>query len=223
MAKDALTIFSYTEDPGDNPSRPSDADTFVAPINPERFSHRRTVRFNEEENASDKGDTAQNQGYGEDTVTFDLVFDGTGAIPEVEDDVVTYIEKLEKVAYDYESEIHMPRYLVMVWGEFGFKCKLQSLSVEYQLFKPDGTPLRAKASLTLRGHLSPKARELKGDSRSPDLTRIRTIRQGDALPLLCQEFYGSPLYYLQVAEANSLSSFRDLEVGSQLIFPPLER
>ena len=50
-----------------------------------------------------------------------------------------------------------------------------------------------------------------------------TIREGDSLPLLCKEVYGKMDYYLQVAEHNGLTNFRELEVGSTIELPPLQR
>ncbi|GAB4411232.1 MAG: hypothetical protein OHK0039_16230 [Bacteroidia bacterium] len=218
-----LTIYSYASDPGDSPSKPSAADTFVAPINPERFTRSRTVRFNEDNPSSDKGTNMQAQGYGEDQVSFDLILDGTGAIPEIDKEVAEYIEQLEKIAYEYDGEAHQPRYLIMVWGDFGFKCKLATLNIEYNLFKADGSPLRAKASLTLQGKLSTVTQQLQADPRSPDLTRVHTVREGDSLPVLCEKYYKNHRYYVQVAEANGLAGFRDLVPGMQIVFPPIAR
>jgi hypothetical protein len=38
---------------------------------------------------------------------------------------------------------------------------------------------------------------------------------------MCNSIYGSSAYYIEVARANGLTDFRDLVVGSQLLFPPL--
>ncbi|HEU6454372.1 MAG TPA: peptidoglycan-binding protein, partial [Roseateles sp.] len=59
--------------------------------------------------------------------------------------------------------------------------------------------------------------------QSPDLTHKRVVKAGDRLPLLCNEIYGTPHLYLQVAAANGLDDFRNLAPGTQLFFPPLEK
>jgi len=41
------------------------------------------------------------------------------------------------------------------------------------------------------------------------------------LPLMCQTIYDSPAYYLQVARFNNLVDFRNLEPGTEIIFPPV--
>jgi nucleoid-associated protein YgaU len=57
--------------------------------------------------------------------------------------------------------------------------------------------------------------------KSPDLTHIRIVREGDTLPGLCEDIYNDPAYYLEVARFNRLGSFRNLEIGSEIYFPQL--
>ena len=49
------------------------------------------------------------------------------------------------------------------------------------------------------------------------------VVDGDTLPLLCREIYGSASYYLRVAQVNRLDDFRNLTAGQELIFPPFAR
>jgi hypothetical protein len=39
---------------------------------------------------------------------------------------------------------------------------------------------------------------------------------------MCQQIYGDPRYYLQVARFNGLKNYRRLAVGQELLFPPLK-
>jgi nucleoid-associated protein YgaU len=48
------------------------------------------------------------------------------------------------------------------------------------------------------------------------------VRDGDTLPLLCQRVYNDCGRYLEVARANKLANFRDLQPGTWLRFPPLK-
>jgi nucleoid-associated protein YgaU len=59
--------------------------------------------------------------------------------------------------------------------------------------------------------------------QSPDLTHVRLLRAGDSLPLLCHRIYGDAARCVQVAQANGLDSFRELEPGTRVVFPPLQR
>ena len=59
------------------------------------------------------------------------------------------------------------------------------------------------------------------NKQSPDMTHFVEVKAGDTLPLMCFRIYNDASYYLEVAKANGLSSFRRLKMGSFLYFPPL--
>jgi nucleoid-associated protein YgaU len=63
--------------------------------------------------------------------------------------------------------------------------------------------------------------EKKKAASSPDLTHLITVKAGDTLPLLCDRIYRDSGYYMEVARINGLSSFRNLQPGTTLKFPPL--
>ena len=49
------------------------------------------------------------------------------------------------------------------------------------------------------------------------------VKAGDNLPAMCRDIYGDASYYLQVAEINELTDFRNLSPGAKLLFPRLEK
>jgi nucleoid-associated protein YgaU len=53
------------------------------------------------------------------------------------------------------------------------------------------------------------------------LTHARTVEIGDRLPLMTHQIYDDQSYYLKVAKANGLTSFRKLTVGKDINFPPI--
>ena len=59
--------------------------------------------------------------------------------------------------------------------------------------------------------------------QSPDLTHVRLIKEGQDLPSLCNEVYGDPQLYVEVARANRLDNFRSLKPGTKVFFPPLQK
>lgn len=162
-----------------------------------------------------------------DRLDLELVFDGTGVLPpskpdrSTADGVADEIELFRQLVFTYDGNIHQPNYLKLIWGTLLFACRLKLLDLTYKLFKPDGSPLRATARASFIGFNDEETLALKANKSSPDLTHVRTVEAGDRLPLLCHEIYGSSAYYRQVARANRLTSFRRLEVGRQLVFPPL--
>lgn len=195
---------------------------FAVQINPERFTHNKSVKYKEAKGSETGGTASTMENIDPEKVSFDLYFDGTGAIPGSKS-VNSYLRSLKKIIYFYNGQIHAPNYIELIWGDFQFKCKLTSMDVDYTLFDTEGNPLRAKVKLSFEQHLTPPEVEAGANKNSPDLTHIKLVRIGDMLPLMCYEVYESSDYYLQVAEANGLTNFRSLEVGTSLFFPPIKK
>ena len=198
---------------------------FVVQINPEKQKLENPIKFVEKRATEGAGVTTKFVVLDPRTLDFTLYFDDTGAVPPgkkgAPTDIKTQIDAFKKVAFDYNGEIHKPNYLKVIWGSFEFKCHLTKFTLNYTLFKPDGTPLRADATVTFKEYLSPEAINLLANKNSPDLTHIRTVKAGDSLPLMCYHIYGHSKHYVEVAAINNLTDFRALEPGTQIVFPPL--
>lgn len=219
-----LEITAHPAETGEeaSPIWGSEVGSYTVKINPEKLSINRKIKLDSSNGGDTAGSISKFTGYDPDSLSMDLMLDGTGVIPEI-DDVESEINSLGEVVYDYNGDFHRPPYLIVKWDKLVFKCTLESFNVEYTLFKPDGAPLRAKVSLAFKGYKDAKKEAKKVKKSSPDLTHVKTVRVGDSLPLMCKEVYGDVGYYSLVAEANGLVNFRELEVGSKLYFPPLER
>ncbi len=122
------------------------------------------------------------------------------------------------------GDIHEPGHLVITWGKAAnFPCKLNSLDVNYTLFDRSGNPLRAELDVSFVEDDFPAAQTAKANLQSPDLTHYRMVKEGDQLPLMCEEIYGSTQYYMQVARVNKLKDFRNLKPGQEIYFPPIAK
>lgn len=148
--------------------------------------------------------------------------DGTGANGS-RIDVQQKIEEFQTVT-GYNGNIHRPNYLKVVWGTLQVKrCVLKSASIAYKLFRPDGIPLRAVITAGFSDNSDDQTRVAMAQDQSPDLTHMRLIKAGDRLPVLCEQIYGDPAYYIDVARANRIDHFRALQPGTKIFFPPLEK
>ncbi len=197
-------------------------DEFEAYINP----HELTIAYEMEyDSAQGSGTTGSRMEFkkvkpGDMSLTFFI--DGTGA-NGVKVDVQERVEKFQAVT-GYNGNIHRPNYLKVVWGTLQVKrCVLKSASIAYKLFKPDGVPLRAVVTANFTDSSDDETRVALAQDASPDLTHQRIVKAGDSLPLLCYQIYRDSSYYLDVARANNLDDFRNLEPGTRLYFPPLEK
>jgi len=201
-----------------------DGASFELMLNPSSYSHSYSIGYNHKEAIGQLGSDAKFSGIKPEKVSFDIVIDGTGVV-EVADsassDVKDQVKKLTDVVYKYDGNNHEPNHVRIIWGNLLFFGRLESLSVEYTLFKPSGEPLRAKVKLAFSGFMSKEEEALRANRSSPDLSHLVEFKAGDTLPLLCYRIYKDSSYYPEVARINNITDFRDIRPGSRLHFPPL--
>ncbi|MCA8829718.1 CIS tube protein [Hymenobacter pini] len=197
------------------------ADSYTVFLNPESFSHTYAIAYSKTETLGQNGQAPKFKAIGDEEVSFDLLLDGTGAVEGKVLDVSKSIKQLRNVVLEYQGKLHSPYYVQLSWSNLLFNCRLTKFDISYTLFKPDGSPLRAKVSLTFVGFTDPATLAKQADKQSSDLTHHHRVQAGDTLPTLCHRIYGKPDYYIQVARRNDLINFRRLEPGSVLVFPPL--
>lgn len=200
----------------------SPVDEFAAYVNPNEITLAYEVEYDAAQGSGTTNSRMEFKKIKPGDLSLSFFIDGTGANGHPAD-VQEEIEKFQSVT-GYNGDIHRPNYLKVVWGTLQIKrCVLKSASIAYKLFKPDGVPLRAVITAAFTDNSDDQTRVAMAQDQSPDLTHRRIVRAGDRLPALCQEIYGEPGYYLRVAEANGLDDFRQLEPGSEIFFPPLEK
>ncbi|UTW66994.1 LysM peptidoglycan-binding domain-containing protein [bacterium SCSIO 12643] len=217
-AQNKMTIVAY---PNNKYSGNGNGKCTVS-INPASYTHNHKANYNNHTAQGAPGTTLLFQGIPPETISFDIHFDGTGAIENNKTPVKTQIDDFKNICFVYNGTIHEPNYLIVSWGSLVFKCKLTSMNITYSLFKKDGTPLRAKASVTFEEAVSASNIAKEANNQSPDLTHLIVVKEGDTLPLICYKTYGNPNYYLQVAEFNNIVNFRDITPGTQLYLPPIK-
>ncbi|MEA3052840.1 MAG: hypothetical protein QOG72_1743 [Sphingomonadales bacterium] len=218
-----LTIFAY-EDPGYGTLAGLDVpNPLSVPINPEKCSLSMGAQYTCDSAPGSSGQSNSFDRLSGVTLSFDLVFDGTGAVAGASDiSVADQLKNFRRLVLDPNPKSHRPNYLKLNWGSTQLlKGQTTSLRVEYTLFNPDGSPLRAKVAVSFSGFVdAPDARAAQNNN-SPDLTHRIPVAAGDTLPLMCARVYRESLYYVDVAATNGLDGFRRLPAGLQLSFPPL--
>ncbi len=199
---------------------------FVTLLNPEKYSYKHKVEQNEDQAAGTSAAPTRFNKILPQTLELDFLFDRTGVIAgyeSTENGVIDDIEQFKKVVNDYNGEKHKPNYLLVTWGSLLFKCYLTEMTIEFKLFRADGTPIRALAKTKLIEFVEEELRAAQENNQSPDMTHYRKVHEGDTLPLLTYQIYGDSKYYLEVAKANGLTNFRRLKTGTELFFPPLQK
>lgn len=159
------------------------------------------------------------------TLNFTFTLDYTGIVPHspsgilpLVGDLTDSIEKLESLTVEPVSSTHRPPYVRVQWGSFSIKGTVPVFSYDYTFFDSYGTPLRAEVTMSVV--------EIDGSSallQSPDITKMPTVKEGDTIVKLSQEFYDDKKYYIKLADYNKMSSLRDLKKGSQFEIPPINK
>ena len=116
------------------------------------------------------------------------------------------------------------------WGSLlvPFKAVMDSLSVQYLLFRPDGTPIRAvaKVSLTSVEKFTAQAGGGGLKRQNPTTTgvgglRSHYVRDGDSLQSISYAAYGDATKWRVIAEANGIDDPVQLRRGTVLSIPNL--
>jgi nucleoid-associated protein YgaU len=169
------------------------------------------------------------------TLSMDLFFDstegGTGAtaLPVTEE-----VEEFHKLV-SIKGDLHYPPLVQITWGDnfpgarFGesaqpgqtFTAAVLSVSRRFTLFNPDGKPLRAIVSISLKQFASVAEQVKAINYQSADHTRQHVVQDGETLPLIAFDAYGDAGKWRVIAAHNKIADVRHPAPGTELELPPL--
>lgn len=163
-------------------------------------------------------------------LTLNLLFhaDPDGDVSSATNALFGMMEVNKSLAAGHDNKGRPPS-LTFAWGSFtSFKAVCSRLSVQYTLFRPDGTPIRALASLTLiqvekdpvTGQGSP-AKPQNPTTRATQRMRGHTVRAGDSLASIAFAHYGNAGRWRAIAQANDIDDPLSLQPGTMLSIPQL--
>ncbi|WP_422104880.1 hypothetical protein [Winogradskyella sp.] len=238
--------------PNDDYNESEAISTIFVQVNPDKYTLNHEVQFCEGQAMGASSQNLKFNRIGGEEVSFDFLFDSSGVIPpakiesgkveklplldslvdvlkpaisnpfEEADTVEEELKQFKDLLLGYNGETHETRYLHLLWGGFEMKCRLVSMQVEYSVFRRDGRPIRAKATCKFKGTQSYKEMQAEQNQQSPDVTHMKIVNQQDRFTLMAEQTYSQNKYYIDVAKANGLLSFRKLETGQKLMFPPIK-
>ncbi len=196
---------------------------FDAMINPANYTHNYSISYKDNESLGETSAAPKFEKYPAETINFKIVLDGTGVVPVsgAKKNVYERLSALKDTVYTFNGTVHQPNYVQLLWGSMLFNGRLTSLRVEYNLFRPDGLPLRANVTLDFKGFTSKELSSKMANMSSPDMSHLIVFKAGDTLPNLCYQVYKDSGYCTEVAQANSLKNFRNIKPGTALLFPPI--
>ena len=113
-----------------------------------------------------------------------------------------------------------PAKVTFEWGAFKFQGVIKSLTIDYVLFKRDGTPIRAKANLKLTEYKQDSAWPGQNPTSGGSPTdRIWRVKQGERLDYIAAQVYGDATRWRVIAAHNELTNPQALRSGIDLAIP----
>jgi nucleoid-associated protein YgaU len=156
------------------------------------------------------------------TLDMELLVDTTEASPVggPGSDVRRLVQQVTSLM-DIDATLHAPPPVIFSWGQLTFTCVITKTAQRYVMFRSDGTPIRARLTITLSEYrnIELEAREIK--RQTVDFTKVHTIGEGDTLPLIAHAEYADATAWRPIALRNGITDPRRLVVGETLSLPRL--
>jgi len=102
-----------------------------------------------------------------------------------------------------------------------FQCVVESIRQKFTMFAPDGTPLRATLTLTLREYKTLDDQLAQLNLSSPDRSHSYVTQKGDSLAGVSSQFYNDPTQWRSISDANGIADPRRLTTGLSLSVPAI--
>lgn len=110
------------------------------------------------------------------------------------------------------------------WGNQrrnSFTGMAESVRSRFTLFSPEGVPLRATVTLTLREWRPIEEQLRQLNPSSPDRTHHHILQRGETLSALAARYYERPENWRGIADANRIEDPRRLAAGLSVVVPSI--
>jgi hypothetical protein len=145
---------------------------------------------------------------------------GSAVVNSAQSDVRVLVARVTDLM-SIDPTTHAPPVLLFTWGSLSFTCVLARCSQRYIMFLPDGTPVRARLTVTFNEYrnIDLEAKEVKRETS--DFSKRHVVSQGETLSGIASGEYGDPALWRVIAIANDLQFARNLPPGLNLLLPNL--
>lgn len=106
-------------------------------------------------------------------------------------------------------------------GDFPFTGVLETLKQQFVLFLPDGTPVRARLTVSFKEYSTPQQQEQAEPRRNSFPAQTHTVKAGETLSGIAAQVWRDPSLWRRIAEANDVDNPLDLTPGRVLAVPPI--
>jgi hypothetical protein len=157
------------------------------------------------------------------TISMEIFFDAFEELAgDVSRDVETLLVWTRPTPVSISRGLAQPPLLRFIWGSNpvlqDFQGYLKSVTARYTMFRLDGTPVRATASITLE-EVTPEAARQNPTSGSREGRRSCVLSEGDTLQALAWREYGQASLWRGLAAFNAIDDPMRLVPGRELLIP----
>lgn len=198
---------------------------FSVLFNPSEYSIDAAAKWKEQEKRG-QAPELQYTGGERKKLALELFFDTY----EQQTDVREHTVKIANLLV-FNKEQHRPPKVTLSWGreapggpfaDFPFTCVIESVKQQFTMFMSDGTPVRAKLSVSCLQFSLTEQELKKNEAHSADKTKTYLTQQGDTVSGIAGLFYKDPSQWRHIAEANDIDDPRQLPAGMALTIPAFE-
>ena len=167
-------------------------------------------------------------GGGSGSMSLSLVLDTTDegrTVTKYTDQLIDLMKLDPKLpGYDKKKKLGRPPWVRFHWGDIhSFTAVVESLDLTFTYFAANGTPLRARANLSLKqyepdenwGRQNPT-------SGTPEPERLHQVQRGETLDRIAAAHYGKSSYWRDIATAIGILDPLAISPGDILAIPELE-
>ena len=116
---------------------------------------------------------------------------------------------------------HAPPVLLFTWSSLSFTCVLGRATQKFIMFQPDGTPVRARLTVTFNQYSNAELEAKEVKRETADYTKLHVVRQGETLAGIAAAVYGNPRLWRPIALRNGVDDPRRVAAGTRLTVPQL--
>ena len=150
------------------------------------------------------------------TLDMELFFDTTQDRTDVRDQSQKVVDLLK-----IDSDLHAPPVLLVAWASLQLRCVLVRANQKYTRFLEDGTPVRARVTVSFNEFIDADHEAKEVNRQTADFTKVYVVNAGDTLAGIAVKFYNDPLTWRPIAIANNIDDPRDIAPGQELSLPSL--
>lgn len=205
------------------PSGALDQDTaLTCHFNPKEFEISRQIKWVERTSIGSDAPQVTFAGGEAQDMTVVLLFDTTDTGKDVRKSYKTLLDiaAVDKQQENTQTKKGAPAHCQFQWGKFlSFTAVIRAIKQRFTMFKADGTPVRAKVTVTF-AQIGKKPKKQNPTSYS-EPRKIWVVHEGQRLDWIAYQEYGDPAHWRHIAVTNGLANPRALHPGQVLKLVPL--